>query len=49
MIEDIDLGNKILSEKLAVYKVKEVEWISKEKSLSRKLKSMEEQVKTLDQ
>lgn len=49
MIEDIDLGNKFLTEKLAVYKVKEIEWINKEKSLSRKLKSMEEQVKTIVQ
>ena len=39
MIEDIDVSNKALIEKLATYKVKEVEWTSKEKALNKKLKS----------
>lgn len=38
MIEDIDVGNKILSERLDAYKENEVQWTSKERTLNKKLK-----------
>lgn len=44
MIEDIDHGNKVLTEKLTSYKFKEVDWTNKEKTLNKKLKILEEQI-----